>query len=92
MYCSREYNFTSRFNQQYEKSTSNSDLNSSAVLVFSFWQATSKDVIYSKMGGFLGVTAKFGPWANTSFCVGVSGTSDKFMTYCFLWCKVYSSF
>ena len=23
MYCSREYNFTSRFNQQYEKSTSN---------------------------------------------------------------------
>ena len=23
MYCSRDYNFTSRFNQQYEKSTSN---------------------------------------------------------------------
>ena len=26
MYCSREYNFTSRFNQQYEKSTSNEEV------------------------------------------------------------------
>ena len=25
MYCSRDYNFTSRFNQQYEKSTSNKE-------------------------------------------------------------------
>ena len=31
MYCSRDYNYPSRFNQQYEKSTSNSAINNSCV-------------------------------------------------------------
>ena len=33
MYCSRDYNFTSRFNQQYEKSTSN---NMTGLIYFDF--------------------------------------------------------
>ena len=38
-----------------------SDLNSSAVLAFSFWQATSKDVIYSTMGGLFWCHCKIWP-------------------------------
>ena len=38
-------------------------------------------VIYSKLGGCLGVTAKFGPLARTDLWAGVKGLLDKLMTH-----------
>ena len=38
-------------------------------------------VMYSKLGGCLGETAKFGPLAKTDFCALVKGLLEKFMTH-----------
>ena len=38
-------------------------------------------VIYSKLGGCLGVTAKLGPVARTDLCAGVKGLLDRLMTH-----------
>ena len=38
-------------------------------------------VIYSKLGGCLGHTAKLGPLARTDHCTGVKGLLDKLMTH-----------
>ena len=38
-------------------------------------------VIYSKLGGCIGDTAKLGPLARTDLCAGVKGLLDKFMTH-----------
>ena len=38
-------------------------------------------VIYSKLGGCLGDTAKLGPLARTDFCAGVKGLLDRLMTH-----------
>ena len=38
-------------------------------------------VIYSKLGGCLGVTAKLGPLARTDLCAGVKGLLDRLMTH-----------
>ena len=38
-------------------------------------------VIYSKLGGCLGETAKLGPLASTDFCAGVKGLLDKLITH-----------
>ena len=37
-------------------------------------------VIYSKLGGCLGTTAKLGPFARTDLCAGVKGLLDMLMT------------
>ena len=37
-------------------------------------------VIYSKLGGCLGETAKLGPLASTDLCAGVKGLLDKLIT------------
>ena len=39
-----------------------SALNSSALVGFRLWHATSAAVIFLGMGGVLGVTVKLGPW------------------------------
>ena len=38
-------------------------------------------VIYSKLGGSLGVTAKLGPLARTDLCAGVKSLLDRLMTH-----------
>ena len=38
-------------------------------------------VIYSKLGGCLGDTAKLGPLARTDLCAGVKGLLDRLMTH-----------
>ena len=38
-------------------------------------------VIYSKLGGCLGVTAKLGPLARTDLCVGIKGLLERLMTH-----------
>ena len=38
-------------------------------------------VIYSKLGGCLGDTAKLGPLARTDLCAWVKGLLDKLMTH-----------
>ena len=38
-------------------------------------------VMYSKLGGCLGETAKFGPLAKTDLCTLVKGLLDNFMTH-----------
>ena len=38
-------------------------------------------VMYSKLGGCLGVTAKLGPLARTDLCTGVKGLLDRLMTH-----------
>ena len=38
-------------------------------------------VIYSKLGGYLGATAKLGPLARTDLCTGVKGLLDRLMTH-----------
>ena len=38
-------------------------------------------VMYSKLGGCLGVTAKLGPLARTDLCAGVKGLLDRLMTH-----------
>ena len=37
-------------------------------------------VIYSELGGCLGVTPKLGPLARTDLCAGVKGLLDRLMT------------
>ena len=37
-------------------------------------------VMYSKLGGCLGVTAKLGPLASTDLCAGVKGLLKRLMT------------
>ena len=38
-------------------------------------------VMYSKLGGCLGDTAKLGPLARTDLCAGVKGLLDRLMTH-----------
>ena len=38
-------------------------------------------VIYSKLGGYLGVTAKLGPLARTDLCAGVKGLLERLITH-----------
>ena len=38
-------------------------------------------VMYSKLGGCLGVTAKLGPLARTDLCAGVKGLLERLMTH-----------
>ena len=38
-------------------------------------------VMYSKLGGCLGVTAKLGPLASTDLCAGVKGLLERLMTH-----------
>ena len=38
-------------------------------------------VIYSKLGGCLGVTTKLGPLARTDLCAGVKGLLERLMTH-----------
>ena len=38
-------------------------------------------MMYSRLGGCLGVTAKLGPLASTDLCVCVKGLLDKLMTH-----------
>ena len=54
-------------------------------------------VIYSKLGGCLGVTTKLGPLASADLCAGVKGLLGRFITHfglgssegeepCGVWC------
>ena len=38
-------------------------------------------VIYSKLGGCLGVTAKLGPLASRDLCAGVKGLLERLITH-----------
>ena len=38
-------------------------------------------IIYSKLGGCLGVTAQLGPLASTDLCAWVKGLLDKLITH-----------
>ena len=58
-----------------------SALSSSATCWLSLVQAASMAVIYSKLGGCLGETAKLGPLARTYLWAGVKGLLDKLMTH-----------
>ena len=58
-----------------------SALSSSASCQLSLVQAASIAVIYSKLGGCLGVTAKLGPLASTDLCTGVKGLLDRLITH-----------
>ena len=58
-----------------------SALSSSASCWLSLVQAASMAVMYSKLGGCLGVTAKLGPLARTDLCTGVKGLLDRLMTH-----------
>ena len=58
-----------------------SALSSSASCWLSLVQAASIAVIYSKLGGCLGVSTKLGPLACTDLCVGVKGLLDKLITH-----------
>ena len=41
-------------------------------------------VMYSKLGGCWGATAKLGPLAKTDLCAGVKGLLDRLMTHLWL--------
>ena len=58
-----------------------SALSSSASWWLSLVQAASMAVIYSKLGGCLGVTTKLGPLARTYLCAGVKGLLERLMTH-----------
>ena len=58
-----------------------SALSSSASCWLSLVQAASIAVMYSKLGGCLGVTAKLGPLASTDLCAGVKGLLERLMTH-----------
>ena len=58
-----------------------SALSSSASCWLSLVQAASMAVMYSKLGGCLGVTAKLGPLAKTDLWAGVKGLLERFMTH-----------
>ena len=58
-----------------------SALSSSASCWLSLVHAASMAVMYSKLGGFLGVTAKLGPLARTDLWARVKGLLDKLMTH-----------
>ena len=55
-------------------------LHSSASCWLSLVQAASMAVIYSKLGGCLGVTRKLGPLARTDLWAGVKGLLERLMT------------
>ena len=56
-------------------------LSSSASCWLSLVQAASMAVMYSKLGGCLGVTTKLGPLARTDLWAGVKGLLDRLMTH-----------
>ena len=56
-------------------------LSSSASCWLSFVQAASMEVMYSKLGGCFGETAKLGPLARTDLCALVKGLLDRLMTH-----------
>ena len=58
-----------------------SALSSSASCWLNLVQAASMAVIYSTLGGCLGLTAKLGPLARTDLCAGVKGLLDRLMTH-----------
>ena len=58
-----------------------SALSSSASCWLSLVQAASMAVMYSKLGGCLGVTTKLGPLARTDLWAGVKGLLERFMTH-----------
>ena len=58
-----------------------SALSSSASCWLSLVQAASMAVMYSKLGGCLGVTAKLGPLARTDLCPGLKGLLERLMTH-----------
>ena len=58
-----------------------SALSSSASCWLSLVQAASMAVMYSKLGGCLGVTAKLGPLARTDLCAEVKGLLERLMTH-----------
>ena len=58
-----------------------SALSSSASCWLSLIQAASMAVMYSKLGGCLGVTAKLGPLARTDLWAGVKGLLERLMTH-----------
>ena len=61
-----------------------SALSSSASCWLSLVQAASMAVMYSKVGGCLGVTAKLGPLARTDLWAGVKGLLERLMTHLWL--------
>ena len=72
-------------------------LSSSASCWLNLVQAASMAVIYSKLGGCLGVPAKLGPLASRDLCAGVKGLLERFITHfglgssegeepCGVWC------
>ena len=58
-----------------------SALSSSASCWLSLVQAASMAVMYPKLGGCLGDTAKLGPLARTDLWAGVKGLLDRLMTH-----------
>ena len=58
-----------------------SALSSSASCWLSLVQAASMAVMYSKLGGCLGVTAKLGPLARTDLWAGDKGLLERLMTH-----------
>ena len=58
-----------------------SALSSSASCWLSLVQAASMAVMYSKLGGCLGVTEKLSPLARTDLWAGVKGLLDRLMTH-----------
>ena len=58
-----------------------SALSSSASCWLSLVQAASMAVMYSKLGGCLGVTTKLGPLARTDLWAGVKGLLERLMTH-----------
>ena len=66
---------------EYLRTLLKSALSSSASCWLSLVQAASMAVMYSKLGGCLGVTAKLGPLAKTDLWAGVKGLLERFMTH-----------
>ena len=58
-----------------------SALSSSASFWLSLVQAACVAVIYSKLGGCLGLTTNLGPLASTDFCAGVKCLLDRLITH-----------
>ena len=58
-----------------------STLSSSASPSLSFWHTCSMEATYSSFGRFLGMIAKFGPWASSLVWASVNGVSNKFLTH-----------
>ena len=74
-------------------------LSSSASCWLGLVEAASIAVIYSKLGGCLGVTAKLGLLASTDLCAGVKGLLERLITHfglgsskeeepCWVWCPL----